>query len=271
MGRNNVCFCGSGKKQKKCHSNVEQNSYVANLYKKYSEIDNIISDYRDKHKEFENHPCGKGCYNCCYDVFSISMLEFELLLEELRNIGLEFAEKVFEKSLKYLEVLRTINPNLYNRLEEDVTLQKDVALKDVTLYSQTERFPFSCPMLDDSKGSCLVYNKRPMVCRLFGTTHDSFSVTLDSRDESSICEHIPSAEDNVMQTPEVDISYLRINNMLETKYSGERLLPREYPIVYWFKVYHDKNSKKGRPVYTSLVPSFYYKKPGSITLAELMP
>ncbi|PHB30988.1 hypothetical protein COE80_02585 [Bacillus pseudomycoides] len=49
------------------------------------------------------------------------------------------------------------------------------------------------------------------------------------------------------------------------------ILPRDYPIVYWFKVYHNKNTKKGRPVYSSLVPSLFYKKPGSITIAELMP
>ncbi len=264
-------FLWEWQKKKKCHSNVEMESYVANLYEKYFEIDNIISEYRDNHKGFEYHPCGKGYYNCCYDVFSISMLEFEVLLEELRNIGLEFAERIFKKSLEDLEVLRISNPDLYNRLEEDVTLQQDAALKDVNLYSKTERFPFSCPMLDESKGSCLVYNKRPMICRLFGTTHDSFSVMLDRRDESSVCEHIPSAQANVLQTPEVENSDFKINDMLETRYSGEVLLPREYPIVYWFKVYRDKNLKKGRPVYSSLVPSFYYKKPGSITLAELMP
>ncbi|WP_255257326.1 MULTISPECIES: SEC-C metal-binding domain-containing protein [unclassified Bacillus (in: firmicutes)] len=43
MGRNELCFCGSGKKQKKCHVNVDQDSYIGNLYKKYFEIDNILS------------------------------------------------------------------------------------------------------------------------------------------------------------------------------------------------------------------------------------
>ncbi|WP_255290570.1 SEC-C metal-binding domain-containing protein [Bacillus cereus] len=103
MSRNEQCFCGSGKKQKKCHDDVDPNSYIGNLYKKYFKIDSIISDYKATHKEFENHPCGKGCFNCCYDVFPISMLEFELLLEEIRNIGIEFAEAVFAKALKHLD------------------------------------------------------------------------------------------------------------------------------------------------------------------------
>lgn len=94
MGRNELCFYGSGKKQKKCHVNVDQDSYIGNLYKKYFKVDNILSEYKATHKEFENHPCSKGCFNCCYDIFPISMLEFELILEEMRNIGLEFAERV---------------------------------------------------------------------------------------------------------------------------------------------------------------------------------
>ncbi|MDR4187636.1 MULTISPECIES: SEC-C metal-binding domain-containing protein [Bacillus] len=28
MGRNELCFCGSGKKQKKCHDDVDPNSYI---------------------------------------------------------------------------------------------------------------------------------------------------------------------------------------------------------------------------------------------------
>ncbi|KXY26560.1 hypothetical protein AT268_06100 [Bacillus cereus] len=270
MGRNDACFCGSGKKQKKCHSNVEQDSCVANLYKRYIKIDNIISEYREHHKEFKNHPCGKGCYNCCYDVFAISMLEFEVVLEELRNIGLEFSLKIFERSLEDLELLKIRHPDLYNRLEEDASFRQDVMLKDSNLYSKTVRLPFLCPLLDITEGSCMVYNKRPMVCRVFGTTHDSYSLMLASGG-GEICEHIPSEHANALQTPEVEFSDTRVNDMLESELFGEKIQPREYPIMYWFKVYHDKNKKKGRPVYSSLVPSFYYKKPGSITMAELMP
>ncbi|PRT33864.1 YkgJ family cysteine cluster protein [Bacillus wiedmannii] len=271
MGRNDECFCGSGKKQKKCHSNVEQDSYMAKLYKRYSKVDDLISEYRDNHEEFKNHPCGKGCYNCCYDVFSITMLEFELLLEELRNTSLEFAEKVFEKALDDLRVLRTNSPELYKRLEEDVTFQRNAHHQDVGFYSKVERFPFPCPLLDVNEGSCGVYNKRPMICRLFGTTHDPLTVILASKDESSVCEHIPSVHVNALQTPEIDPSDSRISDMLKTKFSGQEIEPRSYPIVYWFKIYHDKNLKKGRPVYSSLVPSFYHKKEGTITIVELMP
>ncbi|PEF72929.1 hypothetical protein CON94_23670 [Bacillus pseudomycoides] len=272
MDRNELCFCGSGKKQKKCHDDVDPNSYIGNLYKKYFKIDTLISDYKSTHKEFKNHPCGKGCFNCCYDVFSVSMLEFELLLEEIRIIGIEFAETVFKTALKHLDLLQTSNPELYKRLEEDVSFQdkRRVDFKDVDQYQQTERFPFPCLLLDEKTGTCTVYDKRPMICRTFGTTHNTFSLMVGAH-ESSVCEHIPSVHVNALQTPEIELADSEVNRMLKTTYQGQEILPRDYPIVYWFKVYHNKNTKKGRPVYSSLVPSLFYKKPGSITIAELMP
>ena len=33
MGRNDLCFCGSGKKQKKCHPNINEDSVAAKNYK----------------------------------------------------------------------------------------------------------------------------------------------------------------------------------------------------------------------------------------------
>ncbi|WP_233154284.1 YkgJ family cysteine cluster protein [Bacillus mycoides] len=187
------------------------------------------------------------------------MLEFELLLEELRNTSFEFAEKVFEKALDDLDILSASSPELYRRLKEDVTFQRNADHKDVGFYSRLERFPFPCPLLNVDEGSCGVYNKRPMVCRLFGITHDPLTVMLASKGSSSVCEHIPSVHVNALQTPEIEPSDSRIRDMLKTKLSGKEIEPRSYPIVYWFKIYHDKNLKKGKPVYSSLVPSFYHR------------
>ncbi|MFL0574155.1 SEC-C metal-binding domain-containing protein [Priestia megaterium] len=143
MGRNEKCFCGSGKKRKKCHSDVIENSYIENLYEKYFEIENTVYKYRTKNKEFENHRCGKGCFNCCYDLFTVSMLEFELLLEEIRNNGEEFAEHIFHKALYHLDILEKDHPELYNRLEENDTM-KDMTqtmMSDVNLYDRNHRLP----------------------------------------------------------------------------------------------------------------------------------
>lgn len=270
MGRNDKCFCGSEKKRKKCHSDVVENSYIENLYTKYFKIENTISDYKANNKEFENHRCGKGCFNCCYDVFTVSMLEFELLLEEIRNKGKEFAESIFSKAIHHLDVLEKDHPVLYNRLEEDDTMKSmnKTMISDIDLYARTHRLPLPCPLLDENTGSCTAYNKRPMICRTHGTTHTILDL-LSS--DAEVCEHIPSRHFNAVSTPEIDEHELNPNDMLKTMYNGQTILPRAYPIVYWFKIYRDKNLKKGRPIYSSIVPSFFNKKIGTITLGELMP
>ena len=270
MGRNEKCFCGSGKKRKKCHSDVIENSYIENLYEKYFEIENTVSKYRTTHKEFENHRCGKGCFNCCYDLFTVSMLEFELLLEEIRNNGEEFAEHIFHKALYHLDILEKDHPELYNRLEENDTM-KDMTqtmMSDVNIYDRNHRLPLPCPLLDDNTGACTAYDKRPMICRTHGTTHTAFHLMSS---DAEICEHIPSSHLNAESTPEVDGWDMNPNLMLQTIFNGQTILPRQYPIVYWFKIYRDKNLKKGRPIYSSLVPSFFNKKVGTLTLSELMP
>ncbi|EEM13393.1 hypothetical protein bpmyx0001_57920 [Bacillus pseudomycoides DSM 12442] len=89
--------------------------------------------------------------------------------------------------------------------------------------------------------------------------------------QSAVCENIPSIHTNALQTPEIESSDSKVNSMLKTTYLGQEMFVREYPTVYWFKIYHNKNKKKGKPVYSSLVPSFFHKKLGTITIAELMP
>ncbi|PET68659.1 hypothetical protein CN533_26245 [Priestia megaterium] len=270
MGRNDKCFCGSDKKRKKCHVEVIESSYVEKLYIKYFKIEHSLSEYRKSNEEFKNHTCRNGCSKCCHDVFAVSMLEFELLLEEIRNKGGEFAQNIFNKALKQLDILERDYPSLYNRLEEDDTMRdmRTTVAADADIYSRSHRLPFPCPLLDEVTGSCTSYDKRPMICRTHGTTHTTFDLLSE---DTEVCEYIPSRHDNAASTPQIDVDELMTNNLLEVKYNGQTILPRQYPILYWFKIYYDKNLKKGRPIYSSLVPSFFNKKVGTITLAELMP
>ena len=42
MGRNDLCFCGSGMKKKKCHVNIDENSIAAEIIKFYKELDDEL-------------------------------------------------------------------------------------------------------------------------------------------------------------------------------------------------------------------------------------
>lgn len=269
MSRNDKCFCGSGKKRKKCHSNIMEDSYMEHLLKRYYEIEKQVSDYKANNEQFNNHPCQKGCFNCCSDIFTISILEFELILDDIRNYGKDYAENIYSNALKNLEILKEENPELYKRLEEDVTLSdyNKTNRLDANKYIKSERFPFLCPLIDQTKGTCMVYDKRPMICRIHGTTHNLLQLMSES---FKICEYIES-HSNALETPEINTYESDTNSMLISTFNGHDFVPRKYPIIYWFKIYQNKNIKKGKEIYSSLVPSLFYKKMGTLTMTEIMP
>ena len=77
MGRNDLCFCGSGKKQKKCHPNINEDSVAAKIIKLYTQLSKELEEnvYGKK-----NIKCQKGCNACCKDYFAINEVEFAVII-----------------------------------------------------------------------------------------------------------------------------------------------------------------------------------------------
>ena len=69
MGNNNLCFCGSGIKKKKCHPDIHEKSLFATLLHYYKELD-------DESKTVQNPLCKKGCNECCESTFSVHNQNF---------------------------------------------------------------------------------------------------------------------------------------------------------------------------------------------------
>jgi len=82
MGKNDLCFCGSGKKVGLCHPHVNEASLVASLLKLYDSI--------DKRNMLAQNACKRGCADCCTDDFDIPLSEFIGILYYL-GIGNERA------------------------------------------------------------------------------------------------------------------------------------------------------------------------------------
>ena len=49
MGRNDLCFCGSGKKQKKCHPNINEDSVAAKIIKLYTQLSKELEGYKSEY------------------------------------------------------------------------------------------------------------------------------------------------------------------------------------------------------------------------------
>lgn len=130
MSRNSPCFCGSSKKIKHCHSDINENSIIAELLRVYKKIDE-----RNAHAK---SLCNKGCADCCTNDFQVQLWEFFCILEYL-GIGSYKMAKSREKLARQL----------------------------IQLSLETAQ---TCIFLDQQEKACKIYEVRPAVCRNYGQT-----------------------------------------------------------------------------------------------------
>lgn len=84
-----------------------------------------------------NWPCRKGCDDCCRHLASLPRItreEWQLIATALQALPYATAELVRA------------------RVQEAASRSR----------------PYTCPMLDTSTGSCLIYDARPVACRSYG-------------------------------------------------------------------------------------------------------
>ena len=97
--------------------------------------------------------CKPGCDDCCHAVFDLSPVEAYALA--LAYAGLPRAQR--------REALR----RAHKAAEEfDKLLKKALALPEPERLDVFSRARVACPLLQ--KGRCLLYEKRPATCRLYG-------------------------------------------------------------------------------------------------------
>ena len=141
VGRNDLCFCGSGKKVKRCHPKINEQSLVAKLLQLYAEIDERNSKAATV--------CKTGCAKCCSGDFDVHLTEFLTILNYLK-IGSSRPEDV-----QYDELRTTLKEyNISNKW---------------------------CIFLDQKEKVCKTYAVRPLVCRNYGTTKQATETECEHR------------------------------------------------------------------------------------------
>jgi Fe-S-cluster containining protein len=131
--------------------------------KKYSELLARVDDwFAGALKNFPSEiSCGEGCSGCCRGLFDVTLLDGFFLAEGFSKLSPAIKEAVREKARERIEGLRRLWPEwehpyaLNHRPEEDWAV----------LMPEDEERP--CVLLSDG-GKCLVYDYRPMTCRLHG-------------------------------------------------------------------------------------------------------
>ncbi len=105
--------------------------------------------------------CSQGCSECCRSLFDITLLDAWFLKSGFDRLDESVKKTVREKAQKRLNSLRNKWPELDAPYILNIKPENDWEI----LMPDDDETP--CPLLSEN-GNCLVYNYRPMTCRLHG-------------------------------------------------------------------------------------------------------
>ena len=110
--------------------------------------------------------CKPGCSQCCVGVFAINQLDAIRLrkgLAELKQKDPQRAGRILERA--HASVAR-LSPDFPGDLSTGLLNDddSDEACRHWDEYGNSE----PCPVLDPEKGTCELYESRPVICRTFG-------------------------------------------------------------------------------------------------------
>lgn len=150
--------------------------------------------FRDAAREHpELVPCRPRCIECCVGLFEITLLDAAVLGRACECLPDTVRNFLRERALTQLDSLHTFDPRLPKGSEylKDKTERGLISLTGTVVVAQepikTWSLSFSrssfnklikragnvrCPLLDDGD-YCILYNFRPLVCRLQGLPHVS--------------------------------------------------------------------------------------------------
>ena len=121
----------------------------------YTRILNRADDFFRSVSESQpqNLQCGRGCSLCCYGLFEIGSGDVPLIAEGLAKLHPSRRKMIIRRSQEIVESSK--HPDLRNCAPDE---------KDA-FFERTASTP--CPNLDE-RGECMMYERRPLVCRTFG-------------------------------------------------------------------------------------------------------
>nr|WP_265176724.1 YkgJ family cysteine cluster protein [Listeria monocytogenes] len=208
MGRNDMCFCGSGIKKKKCHSNYQEGTPIASIIKTYCDFD----EYAKKIGITNN--CPINCQECCKDIFSVGENEFYTILDYILYQKKEDIKLYFDRAKIIQDIIKKNYPDVYKKMDNVMPVGKGLDhlepyLKN-NIYDTT--LP-SCVFLNED-GQCGVYDVRPSVCRMYGSC--------------VLCEKI-----NNEQIMDEKLAIIATTEETIIEKRDTIVVKRPYPIFYW--------------------------------------
>ncbi|MEO6695958.1 MAG: YkgJ family cysteine cluster protein [Ignavibacteria bacterium] len=121
---------------------------IETFQNKYSEITNLVQLEFERNLDIHGSKikCCKGCFQCCYQIFNITLIDEFRIKQYINSLPEEEKNILKSKAKDYLE-----NQETYGISKDEFT--------------QKNRLP--CPALSEL-GACKIYDGRPLICRRFG-------------------------------------------------------------------------------------------------------
>ena len=216
MERNDQCFCGSGKKYKKCHYRINGESKLAKIYKAQSEYDS----YCQANGLCNN--CIAGCSKCCHDFFFVTEMEFLTVLEYLDYNKYDISDYV-TRAKKVLADIKLKYPLIIDKLDEYMPTTQTSRRPETTFFDDSfnsKDLPICIFVNEENK--CSIYDVRPYVCRGYGT--------------SETCVFINNNKIDFQEK----VNLILEGDMLSSSVSEKTIIKRPYPLFYWFAYFLDE-------------------------------
>ncbi|MCB6916224.1 YkgJ family cysteine cluster protein [Enterococcus avium] len=208
MSRNDPCFCGSGKKTKKCHSSIKENTKLADIC-----IANVSFDRKVNQEKIQAN-CRENCSACCSDFFFVSENEFLLILDGLeRKGGKKLIDNYIQKALEYQSYLMEKYPETLKAL--DSFMPQGTPNESKSYFNDNFDWDRSKPCIFLESGKCTIYENRPLICRTYGVC--------------DTCEIICNPTRHFEEEKKL-LEGMMLNG-------DEVILKRPYPLFYYFSYF----------------------------------
>jgi Fe-S-cluster containining protein len=136
--------------------------------------------------------CGKGCSSCCRGLFDITLLDAWYLRQGFERLPVQTQNEVRSRITRQLCTLSSV----WQNMAEPYILNIIPGDEWERLMPEDDETP--CPLLGKN-GSCLVYDNRPMTCRLHGIPlidssgeifHDAWCTKNFINDDPLLCNQL---------------------------------------------------------------------------------
>jgi Fe-S-cluster containining protein len=108
--------------------------------------------------------CKPGCTPCCIGVFAIDQLDALRLHEGLTELDVSDPQRAARVRERARESMARIGPEFPGDVQTGVLADDDEAAERFEEFANFE----PCPALDPERGTCDLYQWRPITCRVFG-------------------------------------------------------------------------------------------------------